>query len=75
MIIPSFVDICWYLYPRLIRKSFASIPGIGLGLHIAKTIIDEHGGWIRYQPGEGGGSVFEFFIPEHPKAEVCPETD
>jgi PAS domain S-box-containing protein len=52
-----------------------SVPGIGLGLYIAKKIIDEHGGWIRYRPGEGGGSVFEFFIPEHQKAEVRLETE
>jgi PAS domain S-box-containing protein len=52
-----------------------SIPGTGLGLYIAKTIVDEHGGWIRYRPGGGGGSVFEFFIPEHLLTEECLETE
>ena len=37
-------------------------PGLGLGLYIAKRIIDAHGGRIWYEPREGGGSVFSFSI-------------
>jgi len=40
-----------------------SLPGIGLGLYIAKTIVEVHGGWISEEPRDGGGSVFSFGIP------------
>ncbi|MFH1151370.1 MAG: HAMP domain-containing sensor histidine kinase [Actinomycetota bacterium] len=40
-----------------------SLPGIGLGLFIAKEIVTAHGGWIRVGPREGGGSTFTFSIP------------
>ncbi|MBU1669586.1 MAG: HAMP domain-containing histidine kinase [Actinobacteria bacterium] len=40
-----------------------SLPGIGLGLFIAKEIITAHGGWTRVGPREGGGSTFTFAVP------------
>jgi PAS domain S-box-containing protein len=40
-----------------------SVPGIGLGLYIAKVIVEVHGGWISEEPRDGGGSVFSFGIP------------
>ncbi len=40
-----------------------STPGIGLGLYIARTIANSHGGWIRMDPRDGGGSIFSFGIP------------
>ncbi len=40
-----------------------STPGIGLGLYIARTIANSHGGWIRMDTRDGGGSVFSFGIP------------
>lgn len=40
-----------------------SLPGIGLGLYIAKEIVVAHRGWISMEPREGGGSVFLFGIP------------
>ena len=43
-----------------------SIPGIGLGLYIARSIMEAHGGWIRVEPREGGGSVFSFGVPNSP---------
>jgi PAS domain S-box-containing protein len=40
-----------------------SISGIGLGLYIAKQIVEAHGGRIWYEPREGGGSIIRFSIP------------
>ncbi len=40
-----------------------SSEGIGLGLHIAREIIEAHGGEIWYEPREGGGSIFRFTLP------------
>jgi len=39
-----------------------STEGMGIGLYIAREIVKEHGGRIWYQPREGGGSAFRFFI-------------
>ena len=49
-----------------------SVPGIGLGLYIAKTIVELHGGWIEVEPRDGGGSVFSFGIPCRPVTEQSP---
>ncbi len=40
-----------------------SVPGIGLGLYIARQIVEIHGGRIWCEPREGGGSVFRFTLP------------
>lgn len=37
--------------------------GAGLGLAIAKSIIERHGGTIRYLPGKNTGSTFEVTLP------------
>ncbi len=38
-------------------------PGIGLGLHEARTIARLHGGDLTCAPREGGGSVFRAVLP------------
>ena len=37
--------------------------GVGLGLFIAKGIIDAHGGKIWVERADGGGSKFCFTVP------------
>jgi PAS domain S-box-containing protein len=40
------------------------LPGLGLGLYIARQYVEMHGGEIGMKPREGGGSVFYFTIPQ-----------
>lgn len=37
--------------------------GNGLGLSLAQSIIQSHGGWITAQSSPGQGSVFKLFLP------------
>jgi signal transduction histidine kinase len=54
--------------PRVFEKFFR-IPrpdgpsGVGLGLAIAREIVEAHGGRIRYQSRQGGGSIFSLTLP------------
>jgi signal transduction histidine kinase len=37
--------------------------GLGMGLHIAKTIVRAHGGRIAVEPGSAGGALFRCVFP------------
>jgi signal transduction histidine kinase len=37
--------------------------GSGVGLTIAKTLVELHGGRLKYTPGPKGGSIFSFTLP------------
>lgn len=41
----------------------SEIPGVGLGLSIAKTIVEAHGGQLDYRPRASGGSCFRILLP------------
>jgi PAS domain S-box-containing protein len=54
------------LFDRFFRSSLAqkeAIPGSGLGLSIAHTIIEKHGGSLRVTSTEGVGSTFRVTLP------------
>jgi signal transduction histidine kinase len=44
--------------------------GMGMGLSICHSIIQNHGGRIWVSPGDNGGSIFEFELPIQPVTEV-----
>jgi signal transduction histidine kinase len=48
---------------RVDDRLTSEVKGAGLGLTIARKIIADHGGDIRYAPREGGGSVFSILLP------------
>lgn len=48
------------------------IPGTGLGLVLAKQIVEAHGGEVGFESEEGAGSVFWFRVPA---AETPAELD
>lgn len=46
----------------------AEIQGMGLGLYIARQIVERHGGWIRaVSPGLNEGSIFRVWMPTEPR--------
>jgi signal transduction histidine kinase len=52
------------IWERLYRGTGArKIPGLGIGLSIAKAITEAHGGTIRAESPAGGGAIFEVRIP------------
>lgn len=53
----------WDLFYRGVPKLAA--PGEGLGLTIAKRILERHGGSIKAGAAQGGGAVFTLKIPGH----------
>ncbi|MBO3743863.1 sensor histidine kinase [Actinoplanes flavus] len=62
--------------PRLFRRFYRAssaldrcIPGTGLGLVIARTIIESHQGTITLSDHEGPGATFTIEIPVKPRSE------
>jgi two-component system sensor histidine kinase DctS len=40
--------------------------GMGLGLSLCRTVIEQHGGFLGHAPAPAGGTVFSFTLPASP---------
>lgn len=45
--------------------------GMGLGLSLCRTVIEQHGGALTHEPNEPRGTVFRFTLPAAP-VQVAP---
>lgn len=63
---PELFDHIFERFYRVHNTATQQLSGIGLGLYVAKAIIDRHGGRIWLSSNEGMGSTFHFTLPLNP---------
>jgi len=63
---PAHADRIFRMFQRLHTRD--DYPGTGIGLAIAKKVVERHGGEIWAEPREGGGTVFGFTLPDAGRA-------
>jgi len=51
---------------RLFTPFFTTkVEGMGLGLSLCRTVVEQHGGFLGYEPNHPRGTVFRFTLPTH----------
>lgn len=56
-----------------VTRGTERVPGLGLGLAVAKGLVEAHGGRISAAPRSGGGAVFSFTLPLEPAPGLAEE--
>ncbi len=64
---PEYVDKVFVIFQRLHSRD--DYPGTGIGLAMAKKIVEYHGGWIRMDEDRSGGATVRFTLPAGPDSD------
>lgn len=65
---PVYSGRIFQIFQRLEPRKY---PGTGIGLALAKRIVERHGGQIGVGPAKGGGSEFWFTLPSAPEEKLA----
>jgi two-component system sensor histidine kinase DctS len=47
--------------------------GMGLGLSLCRTVVEQHGGFLGFEPNPPQGTIFRFTLPVDRRPESCPQ--
>lgn len=65
---PEYLDHIFERFYRVRNAASRQFSGIGLGLYVARAIVEQHGGRIWVTNNQGVGSTFSFTLPHKPRA-------
>ncbi len=66
---PEYLDHIFERFYRVRNTASHQYSGIGLGLYVARAIVERHGGRIWFSNNPGSGSTFYFTLPHIPRIE------
>jgi two-component system phosphate regulon sensor histidine kinase PhoR len=69
---PDFFDHIFERFYRVRNTASRQYSGIGMGLFIAKAIVEAHGGRVWLSSSPGTGSTFYFTLPRVPRTSALP---
>jgi PAS domain S-box-containing protein len=69
---PEYFDHIFERFYRVYNTTSHQYSGIGLGLYVARAIVDRHGGRIWFTDNQGTGSTFHFTLPTRPRTSPLP---
>ncbi|MBA2284154.1 MAG: GAF domain-containing protein [Ktedonobacteraceae bacterium] len=64
----EYLDHIFERFYRVRNAASRQYSGIGLGLYVARAIVEGHGGHIGFSSNQGLGSTFYFTLPREPRS-------